>query len=74
VKKSSKGRKLILEINRNIQNIEDEITYFLIINNDLRNKNMNEQTRILSKLNHKIGILFDMYRDYAKLKKKFMIN
>jgi len=64
-------KKSILKIDKNIQNIENEMTYFFITNSNLKNKKMIEQIHILSKLNHKIGFLFDLYRDYALFKSNF---
>lgn len=67
---SKKTRKSILTIDKQIQSLESEITYFFYTHSDLKNKNMIEQISLLSKLHKKIGILFDLYRDYALVKSK----
>ena len=66
--------KAILKLNFDIDMIEKDIIYFFIINSNLKNENMAEQISHLSKITDKIGNLFDLYRDYALLKKNMLTN
>ncbi len=62
----------ILKINKEIQYIENEITYFFINHPNLKNKKIIEQIYCLSKLSDHVGFLFDSYRDYALAKSNFI--
>lgn len=63
--------KSTLKINKQIQILENDITYFFIAHSDLKNKDIREQISCLSKLCEHVGFLFDSYRDYALSKSNF---
>ena len=62
--------KSIITLKIKIDDLEKYISLFFILNSNLRNENISQQIKYLSKLNKTIGLLFDMYRDYSLLKSK----
>jgi len=63
-------KNTIIDLKIKIDDLEKYISLFFINNSNLKDENIIQQIKFLSKLNKNIGILFDMYRDYSILKSK----
>jgi len=61
-------KKSIIKLKIKIEEMENYISLYFINYSTLRDENILEQIKHLSKLNRNIGLLFDAYRDYYILK------